>query len=131
LIQLIRVGWGGPNPAYRQLFTNIFIPQATPEQMLAFTEVQRKSTSPAHAARLVLSLSKVDASSYLGQITCPTLVIHCRGDAVIPLNEGRLLASSIAGARFESLDSQNHFPLAGEPAFERLFDLLREFLPAD
>jgi pimeloyl-ACP methyl ester carboxylesterase len=65
----------------------------------------------------------------LGQITCPTLVVHCRGDAVIPLKEGRLLASSIAGARFEPLDSQNHFPLAGEPAFERVFDLLREFLP--
>jgi pimeloyl-ACP methyl ester carboxylesterase len=130
IIQLIRVGWGEPNPAYRQLFTNLFIPRATPEQMLAFTELQQKSTSPAHAARLILSLSKVDASSYLGQIICPTLVIHCRGDAVIPLNEGRLLASSIAGARFESLDSQNHFPLAGEPAFERVFDLLREFLPA-
>ena len=130
LIQLIRVGWGEPNPAYRQLFTNMFIPQATPEQMHAFTEIQQRSTSPAHAARLILSLSEMDASAYLGQITCPTLVIHCRGDAVIPLNEGRFIAASIAGARFESLDSQNHFPLAGEPAFERVFDLLREFLPA-
>ena len=129
LIQLVRVGWGEPNSAFRQLFTNLFVPQATPEQMLAFTEIQQKSTSPAHAARLLLALSKLDASSYLGQITCPTLVIHCRGDAVSPLDEGRFIASSIAGARFESLDSQNHFPLAGEPAFERAFDLLREFLP--
>jgi hypothetical protein len=56
-------------------------------------------------------------------------VIHCRGDSVIPFEEGRFLGSSIAGARFESLDSQNHVPLAGEPAFERFFDLLREFLP--
>jgi hypothetical protein len=56
-------------------------------------------------------------------------MIHCRGDAVIPLEERRFLASLIAGARFESLDSQNHVPLAGEPAFERVFELLREFLP--
>jgi hypothetical protein len=49
---------------------------------------------------------------------------------VSPLDEGRFIASSIAGARFESLVSQNHFPLAGEAAFERTFDLLREFLPA-
>jgi pimeloyl-ACP methyl ester carboxylesterase len=130
LIQLVRVGWGKSNSAFRQLFTNLFFPQATPEQTIAFTDIQRKVTSPAHAARLLLALSNMDASSYLGQITCPTLVIHCRGDAVISLKEGRFLASSIPGARFESLDSQNHVPLAGEPAFERVFDLLRDFLPA-
>jgi pimeloyl-ACP methyl ester carboxylesterase len=129
MIQLIKFGWGEPNFAFRQLFTNLFIPQATPEQTRAFTEIQQKATSPAHAARLVRAFAKMDASSYLGQITCPTLVTHCRGDSVIPFEEGRFLASSIAGARFESLDSQNHFPLAGEPAFERFFDLLREFLP--
>jgi pimeloyl-ACP methyl ester carboxylesterase len=129
LIQLIKVGWGEPNSAFRQLFTNLFFPQATPEQTRAFTEIQQKATTPAHAARLLRAFAKMDASSYLGQITCPTLVIHCRGDAVIPFEEGRFLASSIAGARFESLDSQNHVPLAGEPAFERFFDLLREFLP--
>jgi pimeloyl-ACP methyl ester carboxylesterase len=129
LIQLIKVGWGEPNSAFRQLFTNLFFPQATPEQMRAFTEIQQKATSPAHAARLIRAFAKMDASSYLGQITCPTLVIHCRGDAVIPFEEGRFLASSIAGARFEPLDSQNHVPLAGEPAFELTLGLLREFLP--
>jgi pimeloyl-ACP methyl ester carboxylesterase len=130
LIQLVRVGWGKTNTAFRQLFTNLFFPHATSEQTFAFTEIQRKVTSPAHAARLLLALSKVDASSYLGHITCPTLVIHCRDDAVVPLSEGRFLASSIPGARFESLNSQNHIPLEGEPAFERVFDLLREFLPS-
>jgi pimeloyl-ACP methyl ester carboxylesterase len=130
LIRLIRVGWGEPKSPFRQLFTTLFFPQATPEQTLAFTEIQQKATSSAHAARLLRALAKVDASSYLEQIKCPTLVIHCRGDAVIPLEEGRFLASLIAGARFESLDSQNHVPLAGEPAFERVFDLLREFLPS-
>ena len=129
LIHLIKVGWGDANSAFRQLFTNLFFPQATTEQMRAFTEIQQKATTPAHAARLIRAFAKVDASSYLGQITCPTLVIHCRGDSVIPFEEGRFLASSIAGARFESLDSQNHVPLAGQPAFERFFDLLREFLP--
>ena len=74
LIQLIKVGWGESNSAFRQLFTNLFFPQATPEQMLAFNAIQRKSTSPAHAARLLRAFSKVDASSYLGQISCPTLV---------------------------------------------------------
>jgi pimeloyl-ACP methyl ester carboxylesterase len=130
LIQLIKVGWGYPNSAFRQMFTNLFFPEATPEQMRAFTEIQQKATTPAHAARLARAFAKVDASSYLGQIACPTLVMHCRGDAVIPFEEGRFLASSIAGARFESLESQNHVPLVGEPAFDRMLELLREFLPA-
>jgi pimeloyl-ACP methyl ester carboxylesterase len=131
LIQLIKVGWGYPNSAFRQMFTNLFFPEATPAQMRAFTEIQQKATTAAHAARLARAFSRVDASSYLGQIACPTLVLHCRGDAVIPVEEGRFLASSIAGAKFESLESQNHVPLVGEPAFDRMLDLLREFLPAD
>ena len=129
LIQMVKVGWGESNSAFRQLFTNLFFPQATPEQMIAFNSIQRQSTSPAHAARLLRAFARVDASSHLERISCPTLVIHSRGDAVIPLEEGRFLAGSIAGARFESIDTQNHVPLAGEPAFERIFDLLREFLP--
>lgn len=130
LIQMVKIGWGESNLAFRQLFTSLFFPQATPEQTAAFNAIQTQSTSPAHAARLLRVFAEVDASSHLEKIGCPTLVIHCRGDAVIPLEEGRFLAGAIAGARFESIDTQNHVPLAGEPAFERTFELLRDFLPA-
>lgn len=127
--QLIALGWGRRNSAFLQLFTNLFFPQATPEQMRAFNMIQRNSTSPRHAARIFRALVELDASPYLPKVTCPTLVIHCRGDAVIPFEEGRFLAASIKGARLEPLDSNNHVPLAGEPSFDRLFDLLSEFLP--
>jgi len=129
LIEMVKIGWGESNLAFRQLFTSLFFPRAAPEQAAAFNAIQKQSTSPAHAARLLRVLSEVDASSQLEKIACPTLVIHCRGDAVIPLEEGRFLAGAIAGARFESLDTENHVPLAGEPAFERVFELLGEFLP--
>jgi pimeloyl-ACP methyl ester carboxylesterase len=129
LTKLIRVGWGRRNPAFRQMFTSLFFPQATTEQMAAFNEIQRQATSPEHAARILEGLSNLDASAYLERVTAPTLVLHCRGDALIPLEEGRYLAAAIRGSRFEPLDSQNHLPLAGEPAFEHLFELLREFLP--
>jgi pimeloyl-ACP methyl ester carboxylesterase len=129
LANLIRVGWGKRNPAFRQMFTSLFFPRATAEQMDAFNEIQRRATSPEHAARILDGVSNLDASPYLEQVTTPTLVIHCRGDALVPLEEGRYLASNIKGARFEPLESHNHIPLAGEPAFERVFQLLREFLP--
>ncbi|MBC7942286.1 MAG: response regulator transcription factor, partial [Chitinophagaceae bacterium] len=41
---------------------------------------------------------------------------------------GRELAAAIAGARFESLRTRNHVPLAGEPAFERFCDAVAEFV---
>ena len=33
MITLTEIGWGADHPAYRQLFTNLYIPEATPEQI--------------------------------------------------------------------------------------------------
>jgi pimeloyl-ACP methyl ester carboxylesterase len=45
-------------------------------------------------------------------------VIHARGDRVVPVEEGRLLATLIPDARLVVLDSVNHILLADEPAWE-------------
>jgi len=128
--QLIEVGWGQPNSAFVQMFTSLFFPQASPEQANAFNEIQRRATSPRHAARLLRALVELDASPLLADIRCPTLVLHSSGDAISPFEEGRFLAASIPGARLEPLDSRNHVPLAGEPAFERMFALIEGFVLA-
>lgn len=127
--QLILDGWGRPNSAFLQMFTNLFFPQANAEQMRSFNLMLHKSTSPANAALIMNELVALDATGQLGKIACPTLVLHSKGDAVIPFEEGRHLASSIKGARLEPLASGNHVPLEGEPAFERVFEHLRNFLP--
>jgi DNA-binding NarL/FixJ family response regulator len=49
---------------------------------------------------------------------------------VVPVEEGRLLASLIPGARLVVLDSANHILLADEPAWEQFLHELREFLGA-
>jgi len=87
-IKLIEVGWGQDNPAYLQLFTNLLFPNATPEQARSFNELQRMSCSPRQAARIVSSFSDIDASAYLPQVSCPTLVLHTRGDMCAPFDEG-------------------------------------------
>ena len=46
---LMRIGWGGANPAYRQIFTSRFIPDATREQFEWFNELERISSSPENA----------------------------------------------------------------------------------
>src|SRR5262249_49152559 len=52
LLTLIRQGWGQENPAFRQIFTSLFIPGATTEQVQWFNDLQRISASPANAAHL-------------------------------------------------------------------------------
>lgn len=128
--ELMRAGWGQENPAFRQMLTMQFLPSATAEQVRAFNELQKVSCVPDHAARMVLALSRVDASSALAAIRCPTLVMHCRGEARVPFDEGLFLASEIADAVFEPLESDNHYPMEGEPAFDRAVELIGQFLAA-
>jgi pimeloyl-ACP methyl ester carboxylesterase/DNA-binding CsgD family transcriptional regulator len=130
MIQLVELGWGDRNSAFLQLFTSQFFPEASLEQMRSFNLIQRRATTPLNAARIVRAFAEIDVTLHLGQVSSPTLVMHCRGDARIPFEEGRRIAASITGARFEPLDSNNHVPLPGEPAFARALDLMREFLPA-
>ncbi len=51
LLKLIRLGWGRENPAFRQVFTSMFIPDGTLEQYRWFNDLQRASASPENAAR--------------------------------------------------------------------------------
>jgi pimeloyl-ACP methyl ester carboxylesterase/DNA-binding CsgD family transcriptional regulator len=128
MIRLVELGWGQANSAFLQLYTSQFFPDATPEQAAAFNEIQRRSTSPAQAARLMRAFSVIDASHRLAQVRCPTLVLHCAGDARVPYAEGQFLASSIPGAQLVTLESANHVPLHGEPAFDAAVTRIVGFL---
>lgn len=128
LVELARLGWGTGNPAFRQVFTTRFIPDGTDEQMAWFNELCRRTTSPEIAAELLEARAEIDVTGLLGQVRVPTLVIHGRDDAVVPIAEGRLLATGIAGAQFVELDSKNHVLLAHEPAWERFCEAVLEFL---
>ena len=129
MVKLVEVGWGQENPAFVQLFTSQFFPGATPEQMNSFNDIQRHSAPPRAAAKIVSAFTQLDASRYLSEVQAPTLVFHSRDDGRIPFEEGRYIAATIPHARFEPLDTGNHVPLEGEPAFKHLFDAIASFLP--
>jgi pimeloyl-ACP methyl ester carboxylesterase/DNA-binding CsgD family transcriptional regulator len=128
MLELVELGWGRDNPAFRQVYTSLFIPEGTPEQVRWFNELERLSTSPEHAARVFAAFGQIDASALAGEVRCPTLVLHARGDARVPFEEGRFIAGLIPGARFVPLDSRNHVLLAHEPAFAHCFGEIRSFL---
>ncbi len=128
LFGLIESGWGQPNPAFRQVFTSIFIPGASPEQEKWFDDLMRVTSKPAIAARILDAFGEVDIRHRLAEVAAPTLVVHSRHDAAIPFKLGRELATGIPGAQFVELDSRNHVLLADEPAWARFRAAVDEFL---
>jgi len=125
---LIREGWGKDNPAFRQLFTETFIPGATREQMAWFNNLQKETASPANASRLHSAFGEVDVSALLEEVRVPTLVLHARNDAAVPFAQGKALAAGIPGARLIDLNSANHILLADEPAFAEFLREVRSFI---
>jgi len=127
-LTLMRFGWGQENPAFRHIFTSLFIPGGSAEQMKWFDDLQRVTTSAENAVRIRTVMNTIDVSGLLERITVPTLVVHCQDDAVVPFEEGRLMAARISGARFVTLQSSNHLILPGEPALGQFLDAIRNFL---
>jgi len=125
---LMLQGWGQENPAFRQLFTSMFIPGGTAEQAQWFNDLQRNTTSPENAVRLTRAREEVDIEHLLPDLQIPTLVLHRRGDALVPFEEGRRMAAGIKGARFVALEGGNHLVLEGEPATGRLLEEIANFL---
>jgi pimeloyl-ACP methyl ester carboxylesterase len=128
---LVRYGWGQDNPAFRQVFTSLFFPDATVEQIAWFNELQRMTASPENAARILNVFGDIDVSDLLARVSAPTLVLHAQHDAMVPFEQGLRLARDIPGARFVPLHSRNHLVLGHEPAWQQLVEEIQCFLRAD
>jgi DNA-binding SARP family transcriptional activator/pimeloyl-ACP methyl ester carboxylesterase len=127
-IAIIRHGWGEDTPAYRQMFTQTFIPDGTPTQIEWFNELERRSTSPETAARFMEAFAVIDVRKRLPRVQAPTLILHSRGDQRIHYDRGRELAAGIPRSRFVLLESRNHLILEHEPAFEQWMKEATRFL---
>lgn len=131
MIDLARVAWAKDNPTFRQVFTSRFIPGGTQEQLEWFNDLSLKTTSGEIVASLLEGRGRVNIAESLAAVRTPTLVLHARNDEVIPVAEGRLLASGIPGAEFVELDSRNHILLEHEPAWQRFREAVSLFLRQD
>jgi pimeloyl-ACP methyl ester carboxylesterase len=131
LQHLIRVGWGDPQHAFRQVFGALFIPDGTHEQFKWFDELQRASMSAKNAAEFAREAHQVDLRPLLSQVEAPTLVLHANRDAAVPFAESKIIAGGIKGARLKPLDSNNHILFEHEPAFPQLLQEVDAFIAAN
>lgn len=128
VLTLTEVGWGTDNPAYRHIFSQTFMPEATTDELAWFDDFQRQTTSPRNAARFQDAFGRIDVRHRLEEVRVPTLVLHSTRDMRIPLEMGRALADGIPDARFVPLESRNHILVDREPAWRNCVDEIGSFL---
>lgn len=102
--------WGGPvgieerapslagDPAFRNWWASYLRMGASPGAAVALTEMN----------------AEIDVRSVLPSVRVPTLVLHRTGDRCLNVEEGRYLASHIAGAEFVELPGDDHLPFVGD-----------------
>ena len=128
VLTLTELGWGTDNAAYRHIFSQTFMPDATREDLDWFDEFQRQTTSPRNAARFQDAFGHIDVRHRLAQVEVPTLVLHSRQDQRIPLDIGRAVASGIPDAHFVPLESRNHILVESEPAWQVCVGAIGQFI---
>ncbi len=118
-------GW----PENAQEFVDWFMPYCSTDR--AFVRwagrFQRLSASPRDFRRQVDSVLAIDAGDAPERITSPTLVIHVKGDRVLNVALGRVLAQVIPGARFIEVAGDCHFSWV-QPNWREIADPLIEFV---
>ncbi len=110
LISLVRASWGLGSKA----LADIFIPGANTEQLQSLAKLQRVSSSPEVAAKLMELCYSFDVTELLSSIKNSTLILHRDGDKAISIHHGRQLAIEIPNARFKVLKGKFHIPWYGE-----------------
>ena len=126
--EIVRLGWGRPDPLYRQIFVARFLPEGTQEEWREFDELQRRSTSAENAWRFVREFADIDITDVARRVSVPTLVACARNEPDNVFEQSRELASLIPGSGFLPLDSCNHLLPERDPAWPRFLAALDAFL---
>lgn len=91
-----------------------------------FAKLQRLTISPAQAGTYLRAMFGVDVRTLLRSIVAPTLVLHRRDFAFVPLSHGEYLAEHIPNARLVVLEGVDG-PLIWERP-ELTLDVIEEFV---
>jgi class 3 adenylate cyclase len=115
-----------------ELATRIFASQAFPSgvdpETFQFMVKANKEGATAEMAEQLESV-RFDNREYLARVTVPTLVMHRRGDQMVPFAAGQYLARRLPNARFVPLDGDCHMPNFGD--VDSVLEPILEFLAED
>lgn len=130
VLAMIREGWGDPEGPFLQAFATLYMPDATPEQLLSIVGLQRAAATPEMAVRIRDAIDHFDVSDRLERIEAPTLVVHANRDAVHPFAQGLRLAERLPRAELMAIESRNHAPLPQDQEWRAAWDAVEKFVLA-
>jgi pimeloyl-ACP methyl ester carboxylesterase len=121
-LAFVRDKWGTPE------WFDLVAPSTATDHHLRATlaRLMRLSASPGSALAMMNMVLDVDVRSVLPTIAVPTLVVHRRDDAVMPVGHGRYLAEHIPGARLVEVPGPDYVFSVGNPT--PALDEIQEFL---
>lgn len=128
LLPLVPRHWGTDNKAFHQMFTTLWLSAAQPEDIRFFNELQRSACNGEMASRMIASLGQTDVIAAAASLRMPVLVIHGKGDMVVPVAAGQRVAATIPGATLELVDASNHVMWFDSTVRQRLLDSIQSFL---
>jgi pimeloyl-ACP methyl ester carboxylesterase len=99
---------------------------ANGDAVVQFAKLERLSASPGAVRAVVFLNAQIDVRPVLSAIQVPTLVLHRRLDARVPVEAGRDLAARIPNARFIEYPERDHAFWAGDT--EALLGDIEEFV---
>jgi pimeloyl-ACP methyl ester carboxylesterase len=97
-----------------------------PKARESWARMQRLSASPGAATALYTSYADIDVRPALPLVSAPTLVVHRKGDRMIPVEAGRYIAERIPGARIIEYEGTDHMFWTQNP--DVILDDIEEFL---
>jgi len=111
---LFRERWG----TERSLTLDVFAPSIAGDPGYRAWEprYERQSATPAAVGELLEMVEHIDVRPLLGTISVPVLIVHRRGDGVVPVARARETAALVPHARFVELDGDDHFAHVGDVA---------------
>ncbi len=69
---------------------------------------------PGAFAQNLRTMVDIDIRPVLASVRAPTLVLHRRGDPIVPVGQGRYLADAVPDAHLVELDGEDHVPWLGD-----------------
>jgi class 3 adenylate cyclase/alpha-beta hydrolase superfamily lysophospholipase len=99
-----------------KLMADLFVPapEASDRLRQMFADQMRECMNQDVAAPFQNFAYQLDVTDSLSKVRIPTLVMHRRGDRIVPFELGRKVASSIPGSQFIQLEGSLHPPWLGD-----------------
>jgi class 3 adenylate cyclase len=122
IVQRLEREWGGP------VAVDVWAPSRIHDERFqeGWAAYLRSAASPGAAAAVMRMNGEIDVRHVLPVIRVPTLILHRLGDRLTSIDQARVIARGIAGAKLVELPGIDHHPTAGDA--DAIVDEIEEFL---